>query len=778
MSGAAGATSGCTVTGDGRPENGKAMLDENREEQAIPRGVGGGAGHAEDRLREELRELNDRLLENQRGRTSDKEEMDARMQDIKQKAKDHFKQLQEKMQQVVRHKDLQLQELEAARAEMASQVALCESRSGDAATAASRTDRLSQECDALKAQLLACEERESRLSASQDTSDSRREAADLRHAEEALRAELREQAKLAADARREREMARQESEAKIADVVRKAKDHVKQVQTRLESSLGVNRELTEKHNQVDEAYKQQQEKVTKYKQLMFQANARIEESDERVRELSDALGKSQSKNSVLQKQMGSMQSSRVPPNREEILRSGGILLAVEAETDDVWCLINDASERGKGSGDDGGEGGNAECKNHWWLLSQLDVEEKPIPIQRRWKGEVSALRAQMLRFKKKSEDLQEEFDGYRQKAGVALQTGAAQSQEIQAKERQVEQLGEQLQAMAQNFQQAQTELTKTLEDLCETRKNLQEVSLQRSELKRTLESCQQDGRRQVESAVESCTSQFESQREALERQWLEKERTYQQELDLRRAQKESLDEEVEGLRARLATRLESAASQFSAAQFETDSVTTGVSLSHADELPPKPQAREPVGAFEDADNEVLPSQKSSPRTVSSVAEPAAETRAGLEQAPAGPSETPRRQPLPTQAYSLHASVAWQDLVSLRSQVRQLELSLQEERQQHGSARKENDLVKSEIREMNMQQRLQNTVDQHQHMEYIRNVFRKFVETLPSGHKEHEQLIPVLMTFFKFPEDELRAIQGKRLQNRAHGSWNPLAGWRS
>jgi len=133
-------------------------------------------------------------------------------------------------------------------------------------------------------------------------------------------------------------------------------------------------------------------------------------------------------------------------------------------------------------------------------------------------------------------------------------------------------------------------------------------------------------------------------------------------------------------------------------------------------------------------------------------------------------------PPPTQAYSLHTSVAWQDLVALRSQVRQLEGNLQEEKQQHLSSKKESDYVRSELQEMTQQQRLQGTIGQHQQMEYIRNVFRKFVETLPPGNKEHEQLIPVLMTFFKIADDESRTIHRKRSELRG-GLWGALSGLR-
>merc|ERR1719158_2792933 len=129
-------------------------------------------------------------------------------------------------------------------------------------------------------------------------------------------------------------------------------------------------------------------------------------------------------------------------------------------------------------------------------------------------------------------------------------------------------------------------------------------------------------------------------------------------------------------------------------------------------------------------------------------EPDRAAREAMAQDDAAPRLSPRpqdteddaeRHRLPPQAYSLHTSTAWQDLVNLRSQVRHLEISLDEERHQHELTRKQTEMLKGEVREMEMQQRLQKTVTQTTQMEYIRNVFRKFVESMPVAQSEHEAL---------------------------------------
>merc|ERR1712218_286973 len=147
--------------------------------------------------------------------------------------------------------------------------------------------------------------------------------------------------------------------------------------------------------------------------------------------------------------------------------------------------------------------------------------------------------------------------------------------------------------------------------------------------------------------------------------------------------------------------------------------------------------------------------------------------------PSRPQQSLPQQALPQQAYSLHSSVAWQDLVNLRSQVRQLEQDLQGKQQELQLAKREHESAKKEIMEMTMQQRLQDTVGQHQQMEYIRNVFRKFVESSPQGNIEHEQLILVLLTFFKFSSEDSKAIAAKRGQAKSAGSglWGQLTGKR-
>ncbi|CAE8604713.1 unnamed protein product, partial [Polarella glacialis] len=66
---------------------------------------------AEEPLRDELRQLRHRLEESEQACLQDREDLEARMQEVMQKAKDRMLQ----MQQMIRNKDEQLQEVELER---------------------------------------------------------------------------------------------------------------------------------------------------------------------------------------------------------------------------------------------------------------------------------------------------------------------------------------------------------------------------------------------------------------------------------------------------------------------------------------------------------------------------------------------------------------------------------------------------------------------------------------------------------------------------------------
>jgi len=631
---------------------------------------------------------------------------------------------------------------------------------------------------------------------------------------DALLEELRERASQLRTCEEQSAKARQDSEAKIADIVRKAKEHVRQIQARLEVSVAENKDTAEKYKETDEAFRQQKDKVVKYKQLMAQANARIEVVDAGAQELRDALRKEESARASLQEDMGSAElrsasGAAGPPSREEISELGGIVVAVEeAERDEIWCLVGDrpVSAPTPSQPNSTARSGQHQ-RQRWWPLSELDVEEKPTPLQRRWKGEVAALRAQLMQFKKKGDQVTEEFASYKQKANVALHSSAIHSEETTARERKLEQLGEQLQAKSSELERTQEEKSKASESVGILRKQLLDAGTQQSSLETDLARRAREAQQQLEARTSSCKVEFAEELEASEHRWHEKERGYLQELDLRRGQKDSLEGEIEGLRQRLANR------------------TADAEVAHVDKTDVVEDA--PLDSFGDAGSSVATpllradaeSVGSSPilstvplrngtledmseshqgkgaadrfvpdalRRPSPVASPRGANAATSSQASGSAAASPRDfedrpKHLPPQAYSLHASTAWKDLMSLRSQVRQLEIALDDEKQLHNATRRDSTSLKNKLNEIESQKRLQDTMGQLQQMEYIRNVFRKFVESLPPGSAETERLIPVLLTFFKVDNEDVKKIDARRKHVQAssgQGLWSQLSqGWK-
>lgn len=763
---------------------------------------------------DELSRLRRLLAECETGRASDKEEFESKMKAIREKTKDHMTKFQERTQAAMQQKDAQLQEAEAAKdealAEVASSKAQQSAASGaieDVAKSQAKVHLLEKELETLRQQRREQEEKSLTLSSGSDEAESlRSDLQQARSLRDAARAEVDAVKKELADLQAEHETLRSGTQTKIGEVVAKAKEHVKQMQSKLDAQISENqqlstkleaadsekKELSQKFREVDDAYAQQQEKLNKYKQLMAQANARIEDGDEGTKEIKESYAKLQQKHARLKQQLESVESACIPPPQDEIDKMGGILLAVEAENDDVWCLLSNG-------------GGNAVADNtptstsrrRWWLSSQLDVLDMPIPLQRRWKGEVSALRAQTARAKKGGDTVREEFEAYKQKANAALQNGAANSGELLAQQRKYEQLGEQLQSTHLELERVKADKASIFEDLGEARRKLTEAAAQKTELEQTFMHQVAEARQGKEAAVAECRAALELEKESLSQKWREKERRYIQDLDLQRARKESLEEEIENLRSRLNSRptpvsLEPAAESdsedarvpSSAQSHDGDAAVaaspsaSGVAASRLAASPlddgiwrgthqspgvsPRPSPR----------SEGHPSQSSSAPAPSTTAAGAPNGAAALRAS----DDNASGQALPPQAYTLHASVAWQDLVSLRAQVRQLEAALQDQKAQNAALEKTKSLLDKDMREVKEKEQLKNVSGQHQQMEYIRNVFRKFVENAPAGQAESEQLIPVLMTFFQFAPEESRSIQAARQQ--ASQSKGFFSAWRS
>jgi len=757
-----------------------------------------------------IKDLEQALAQAEEQRRCMQQEYEVKMQNVTGKAKDYLRQMQEKHEQSLAESQEACRKAQEAEATTAAALAearqaateglgvtnvegidcglqqALESMKSEAQEAKTEACTLRTTLDSLREQLA---ERESELARAKeavpelelqgaDPESCKRQVEELQVSLDSATADAdslkkevqRLQAALDA-ATTEIARTKEESEGKVAEVVRKARDHVRQLQGKLEESVSEAEEAGKRCKEHEVALRQQQEKATKYKQLMGQANTRISDSDVRIGELKRSLELSDERYAALKEQIVQAETAMNVPSREDI-KQIGIVLAVEDNDGDVWFLL--------GSGEDmNSKGNDGKSRRRWWQASELDVEELPTSLQARWRGTEASLRSQLADARRTSCKVQEDFDAYKQRASLALQNSAQHSEEARAHEKRAEKFGEQLQQMAQDLQRAQADRAAAQEALVETRRRLQEEASLKGDAERNLDVYRRDAEKRMESAIADCRSAASADLQACQNGWAEQELSFRQSLDLAQAKCQSLKEEVEGLREQLARspvlevpisspqlsrgstpRAGSNSNEKSEDVVSQGATPTSLTPSTLVNAPPPPPIPPPA----------VPSAVSSPEPVAS---PREISQPEVAAAPQNRVKLTGMIP-PGPAHALS-----EDIRSLRSQVRHLEISLDEERHQHTAAQKDCDRLQAEIREKHMQLELQKKTEQTTQMEYIRNVFRRFVESMPPGNAEYEHLVPVLMTFFQFSSEELQIVQKKRQQAAAQsqGIFASL-GWRS
>ncbi|CAD7928948.1 unnamed protein product [Amoebophrya sp. A120] len=133
------------------------------------------------------------------------------------------------------------------------------------------------------------------------------------------------------------------------------------------------------------------------------------------------------------------------------------------------------------------------------------------------------------------------------------------------------------------------------------------------------------------------------------------------------------------------------------------------------------------------------------------------------------------------------TVAWSDLMELRALIRQYEQCLEQEKRDEDLLRQQNDHLIFQLQEIYSTTNLQQNMSEQTQLEYIRNVFRQFLDldengssslyqnltsslggsrsssagTLQKLAEEHEQCIPVLLKFLEFDLVEQEQIRQKR-----------------
>eukprot|EP00811_Abedinium_folium_P029644 NODE_4685_length_1860_cov_4.160992.p1 GENE.NODE_4685_length_1860_cov_4.160992~~NODE_4685_length_1860_cov_4.160992.p1 ORF type:complete len:562 (+),score=232.99 NODE_4685_length_1860_cov_4.160992:190-1686(+) len=485
------------------------------------------------------------------------------------------------------------------------------------------------------------------------------------------------------------------------------------------------------------------------------------------------------------------------PSRDEIARMGGVLLTVEDDGGDVWCFVNAAGSHAQppprpADADGDGDAVHRHSNKCWFPLADLDVAERPEPLQQRWRDEASVLRAQMLAERQRVEEMQEAYDAYRREANEALSAASARDAGLAtsaaaagmgasvASNRRLEDLGAQLQALNISLERVQAEEHTANEECENARGELREALARRVEVDRALSLRAREGEENREAAVEQCGClQDVEQCKAEEEEGRSRERAYEEELAQRREQTEVLGEEAESLRARLAERLagaaEAAEAAASLAEDSPDATWWGVLAADDGSASVRTQAShattEEGSSAADGGGAALVRQLSTDgATVASGTEAAPSVEDNASSTSSSRHERVANAVLvpPSQPFSLHASVAWQDLASQSARVRELEGALEQARREHARTVAESESLRAEVSESVAER--ETMAGQGQEMAYIRNIFRKFVESLPAAGAEHDQLIPVLMTFFQFPDNETKAIMAKRQQAQPKGFW--------
>merc|ERR1719158_313721 len=114
------------------------------------------------------------------------------------------------------------------------------------------------------------------------------------------------------------------------------------------------------------------------------------------------------------------------------------------------------------------------------------------------------------------------------------------------------------------------------------------------------------------------------------------------------------------------------------------------------------------------------------------------------------------------------SNGWKELMKHRDQLRACEEELREDTLRVKQITQEYESTNTALRTIKEKHTLETNLHEPLQMEYIRNIFTKYLEISATGTSEHEQLLRVVMTFFQFSPEEALAVDQKRQQKKPTG----------
>lgn len=464
------------------------------------------------------------------------------------------------------------------------------------------------------------------------------------------------------DAMTPTESMKKQYEAKLKDVMEKARDHAKKIA-----------------NERDDLRRQCDEKETRllqFKQLMNRATGELEAKESRIQELETQLAVSSSKLVRVEAQLDAMEShfTKPPDGHIECVLSVSDLGGTE------WVLT---------------------AENRWWkrqqLYSDLDlsgVVHLSFSVLKKHQEELRSYEAQL-------EAKSVEFQEYKKKVDLLLSERStprtADSDKGFEATRKMMKLEEDLTSSIST----NVLLKKQISELKSVERNLLgQLSSAKSEISKVLEP----------------VGQMESKIEALE----EDKNKLIEKLAASRLNFIELSRQLEEARAALA---------FLAPSSQQDNFS-----SHQDMTASTPPVE----------------NKMTWATVSTSTACQTETQLFFH------SEERDRPAISAPITSQHDAVA----IPLRSQIRQLMVDLEKEREDHALTVDALGKIKLELHNLVSEKKLASDLTDPVKVEYMRNVARRFVSLAP-GSDEFDQLIPVILNFFGLDGDEAAKLIQQR-----------------
>eukprot|EP00921_Rhytidocystis_pertsovi_P011140 GHVQ01017955.1.p1 GENE.GHVQ01017955.1~~GHVQ01017955.1.p1 ORF type:complete len:1876 (+),score=382.13 GHVQ01017955.1:228-5855(+) len=502
-----------------------------------------------------------------------------------------------------------------------------------------------------------------------------------------------------------------------ATILLKFKEHAQNIQNKGESELQTKEEellkATSEVKEKAETVKQMQAQNQRFKGLLAQANKRLEEQQSTITSL-DSLSQASKAN------LASMEKEYKDPPQPCDIQS--LVAGVQVDGVTWYCV-----RRGRNDAQDVG-------RICWWTESDLpEGVHKPRTFQQHQSETEHYLKSQIAELEKEAQALREQlastntvFDGYRAKAQMALQQTAAQVEQLNRKEHQNQVLtAEHLKLKTLN-ERLESDKSRFNDQLNDLERQVAEQSAMRTQLEGTLASFRLKMDRQKEQLRSELKlahdKQIAEQQRETERKWETQRAEFHNELRRNIEEVEQVKKDLEN-ESKLRQAAETALRECgSARQQQQKHHATASSLSPSTALPPPPPPTPNVDASGSSSGNRTPKISSERHESQST----------------GDEPNDPRQLQCFGSFGNIAPAPWEDVQKIRSDNRELEKSLLDERNNSKLLTEMNECLKQELRKTEQKQEMSELSQKPTNMEYLRNIVVKFLETdtIGSSRKRH------------------------------------------